>query len=141
MWPNRLDATVYECLNMKIAKKVYKMLKKKKNTSKEIIKCINADSELNVDVKMDKFIPEKTDFINNDLSTYNVGRNKVYKHGKKFYVVYVTEKLEIMPKELSETKGMVTSDYQQFLEKEWIKELSNKHKVKVYYDVLYSLGN
>ena len=44
-----------------------------------------------------------------------------------------------MPKELSETKGMVTSDYQQFLEKEWIKELSNKHKVKVYYDVLYSL--
>jgi len=141
MWPNRLDATVYECLNMKIAKKVYKMLKKKKNTSKEIIKCINADSELNVDVKMDKFIPEKSDFINNDLSTYNVGRNKVYKHGKKFYVVYVTEKLEIMPKELSETKGMVTSDYQQFLEKEWIKELSNKHKVKVYYDVLYSLGN
>ena len=117
------------------------MLKKKKNTSKEIIKCINADSELNVDVKMEKFIPEKTDFINNDLSTYNVGRNKAYTHGKKCYVVYVTEKLEIMPKELSETKGMVTSDYQQFLEKEWIKELSSKHTVKVYYDVLYSLGN
>jgi len=139
MWPTRMDATVYVCLNKKIAKKVYKMLKNKKNTSKEILNCINSDSELNLNVKMDKFDPKKTDFLEG-FSDSKIGRNKPYIFGKKHYVVMLHENLPIMSKKLSETKGIVTSDYQQYLEKEWLKELSSKHEVKVNYDVLYSLG-
>jgi peptidyl-prolyl cis-trans isomerase SurA len=34
-------------------------------------------------------------------------------------------------KTLLECKGIATSDYQEFLEKQWIKELRNKYSYKV----------
>ena len=89
---------------------------------------------------MDKFDPNKTDFLNSDLTSYKTGRNKPYLFGKKYYVVNLSEALPVMSKELSETKGIVTSDYQQYLEKEWLTELSKNHQIKINYDVLYSLG-
>lgn len=36
-----------------------------------------------------------------------------------------------MPKQLDEAKGLITSDYQNYLEKEWVKELRAKFPVKV----------
>jgi len=45
-----------------------------------------------------------------------------------------------MPKELSEIKGAVISDYQNHLETHWMKELVDKYPIKVYDDVLYNLG-
>jgi peptidyl-prolyl cis-trans isomerase SurA len=44
-----------------------------------------------------------------------------------------------MNKELSEAKGPVTSDYQNYLEKTWLEELTKKHRITLNYDVLYSL--
>jgi peptidyl-prolyl cis-trans isomerase SurA len=44
-----------------------------------------------------------------------------------------------MNKELSEAKGPVTSDYQNYLEKTWLDELAKKYRVTLNYDVLYSL--
>jgi peptidyl-prolyl cis-trans isomerase SurA len=46
-----------------------------------------------------------------------------------------------MPKELKEIKGAVISDYQNHLEKYWMKELVEKYPVKVYDNVLYNLGS
>ncbi len=39
-------------------------------------------------------------------------------------------------KELHETKGVVTADYQSFLEKQWIEELRKKYTVKINEEVL-----
>ena len=47
----------------------------------------------------------------------------------KFY--YVTGIVGPEPKTLKEAKGLVTSDYQSYLEKEWIKELRAKYPVTV----------
>ena len=44
--------------------------------------------------------------------------------------------MDPMPKLLSECKGLVTADYQKYLEEEWIKELRTKYVVKVNKDVL-----
>jgi peptidyl-prolyl cis-trans isomerase SurA len=45
-----------------------------------------------------------------------------------------------MKKEFSEAKGTATSDYQNFLEKNWLDSLTSKYKVKVNKKVLYNLG-
>ena len=37
----------------------------------------------------------------------------------------------ITPKTIDEAKGLITSDYQNYLEEEWIKELKAKYTVKV----------
>ena len=42
-------------------------------------------------------------------------------------------------KELSETKGKVISDYQDFLEKQWLDELKEKYQVRANAQVLHSL--
>jgi peptidyl-prolyl cis-trans isomerase SurA len=53
--------------------------------------------------------------------------------------VQVKEVLEPSPKSLIEAKGPITSDYQTWLEKEWIESLKAKYKVEVNKDVLYSI--
>ena len=138
MWPERLVATVYICANSSISEKVYKLLKKKKNTSEKIIEKINVDTELNLDVKMNKYVPNETDFLKG--RSLSEGRNEAFESGGKHYVVMVDEILPVMPKELSEIKGSVISDYQTYLEVSWLEELKNKYPISINYDVLYNLG-
>ena len=40
------------------------------------------------------------------------------------------------PKLLNEIKGLITSDYQNYLEQEWVKDLKSKYKVEVDKEVL-----
>ena len=59
-----------------------------------------------------------------------------------FFVVkfiFIYEVLEPEPKNLKEAKGIVTADYQNFLEEEWIKNLRNKYKIKVNEKVLETM--
>ena len=137
MWPKRLDATIYECNSQKNADLVYKLLKKKKNTSKEIIEKVNVQSELNLRVKMNKFDAEQITYLKG--KTFVQGRNKPYNFEDKFYVVFLNKELPIMKKEFNEAKGMVTSDYQNFMEQTWLEELEKKHKITFNFDLLYSL--
>ena len=137
LWPKRLDAEIYECNSEDNANLVYKMMKKKTNTSKEIIEKVNATSELNLKVKLNKFDPEQTQSLQG--RNYAVGKNKPYAFEGKFYVVKLNKELPIMRKEFSEARGAVTSDYQSFLEQTWLQELNSKYTVKVNYDVLYNL--
>ncbi|MFM7594746.1 MAG: peptidylprolyl isomerase [Flavobacteriales bacterium] len=138
MWPSRIEATVYECLNLSVANEVASMIVNDTVTSKHVIEKINKDTELNLKVKMNKFDPETTAFLKG--KSLNLGVNKAYEFEGKFYVVKVTNLLPIMKKEFSEAKGSATSDYQNFLEKNWLESLTSKYKVKVNKKVLYNLG-
>ena len=139
MWPDRLNATVYICGSAEVSEKVYKMLKKKKNNSKVILEEINADSELNLDVKMNKYVQSATPYMKG--KSFEIGRNMGYEFEEKFYVVKVDEKLPSMPKELSEIKGAVISDYQNHLEKYWMNELVEKYPITINEDVYESYGD
>jgi peptidyl-prolyl cis-trans isomerase SurA len=55
-------------------------------------------------------------------------------------VVKVNAELPVMRKEFNEAKGNATSDYQNYLEKNWLDSLQKKYKVKVNKKVLYNLG-
>jgi peptidyl-prolyl cis-trans isomerase SurA len=138
MWPDRIDATVYICASSDVSDKVFKMLKKKKNNSRVILEEVNEDSELNLDVKMNKYIQSSTGFLKG--KSFFKGRNEGYEFENKFYVIFVNEMLSEMPKELSEIKGAVISDYQNHLESYWMKELVEKYPITIYDEVLYNLG-
>ena len=99
---------------------------------------INGDSELNIRHRNGKFDLNKTAYLN-DKNLSN-GLNKSFEVDGKFYVVLVKEKLEPAQKEFAEAKGAITSDYQNFLEKNWLEELSKKHTIKVNEEELYSIG-
>jgi peptidyl-prolyl cis-trans isomerase SurA len=65
-----------------------------------------------------------------DLVKWEVGEHTVTDDNKHYFIIIK----EVQPprnKELSETKGAVISDYQQFLEKELIDELRAKYKVSI----------
>jgi len=60
-----------------------------------------------------------------------------YSTGPSFIYGY-----EIIPPELKalqEAKGLVTADYQTYLEEKWISELRTKYNVVIYEDVLSTL--
>lgn len=138
MWGNRVDAVVYECLNQKIADQVYKMIQNDTINSKHVLDVVNKDSELNLRVRTNKFDAEQTNFIKD--RNLNLGINKPFELDGKIYVVKVNEKLAPKNKEFNEAKGAATSDYQNYLEKEWLAELTKKHTIKIYDSVLYSIG-
>ncbi|OFY89922.1 MAG: hypothetical protein A3K10_16145 [Bacteroidetes bacterium RIFCSPLOWO2_12_FULL_31_6] len=51
-------------------------------------------------------------------------------------LVKIVNVIDSEPKKINEVKGLVTSDYQNFLEKEWVSELKAKYKVEVDKEVL-----
>jgi peptidyl-prolyl cis-trans isomerase SurA len=53
--------------------------------------------------------------------------------------VIINEMIAPEPKTLSEARGLITADYQNYLEVEWIKELKRKYTVKVNQNVLSGL--
>ncbi|MCO5260624.1 MAG: peptidylprolyl isomerase [Crocinitomicaceae bacterium] len=137
MWEKRFDVTAYELMSADNAKKVYK-LAKKKISSDSISHIINNNTELNLKVRTGKFEASKAPYLVNQ--PLKKGVNKPYVYDGKNYVIQLNEVIEPRSKEISEAKGLITSDYQTYLEKEWLNELEKKHKVVVYEDVLYSIG-
>lgn len=137
-WGKRYNAYVYECLNEDIAKKVAAMLKSDTISSRTVINAINKESELNLRVRTGKFEVESTPYLKgHDLKK---GVNPAYMFDGKYYIVKVDEILQPTAKTITEAKGAATSDYQNYLEKEWLAEIAKKHPIVIHEQVLYSLG-
>lgn len=137
-WGKRYNAYIYECSNEDISKKVAAMLKNDTISSRTVINTINKDSELNLRVRTGKFEVESTPYLKgHDLKK---GVNPAYVFDGKYYIVKVDEILEPTQKTMAEAKGAATSDYQTYLEKEWLTEIAKKHPIVIHEQVLYSLG-
>ena len=50
---------------------------------------------------------------------------------KKLMIVVTNKLMKPEPKSYTEAKGMVTADYQNFLEKDWIGSLKTKYPVNI----------
>ncbi|MFM1999885.1 MAG: hypothetical protein RL204_1832, partial [Bacteroidota bacterium] len=60
-------------------------------------------------------------------------------YNNQVVIVLVKNVVASTPKKLTESKGLVTSDYQTYLEEQWIKELRAKYKFTINQDVLHSI--
>jgi peptidyl-prolyl cis-trans isomerase SurA len=138
VWKERINATVYECLTQDIAQKTMMLVKIDSLSGKNITDKINADSELNLRIRTNKFEISETSFLKD--KAFKKGINPIYEQDGKFFIVKVDEVLPAGNKAFEEAKGAITADYQNYLEKIWLEELAKKHPIKVNNDVLYSLG-
>lgn len=126
-WKKRVKATIYDVID-EHHKDVLLELLDKNLTQLDIETKINEDNPLNAQVESgiyqlgDKEVLDKVKW---EKGNYTV------KHGDRIYYVMVEEVLEAAPKEFKEARGLVISDYQNYLESEWIKTLREKYPVEV----------
>jgi peptidyl-prolyl cis-trans isomerase SurA len=59
--------------------------------------------------------------------------------GDKWYWIVIHEIQPARLKELSETRGIVVADYQQYLEAEWLKELEGRYPLRLEQDIFNQL--
>lgn len=137
-WSERINADVYELFDANLVDSVNILLQSDSITPVQVVKSINTDSDLNVKHRKSKFEISKTAFLQD--RTFKLGVNEAYKIGEKYYIIVVNEMLPAGNKTFSEAKGAITSDYQNYLEKNWIEELRVKHAITINNDILYNLG-
>ena len=140
-WENRVDATVYSCIDLATAKKVKREIYKKHRnatTDAQILEKVNKVNALSLQVESDKFAKGANNHI--DAIDWKVGIAKdiVLKDGS-YILIDIHEVLASGTKELSETRGKVISDYQTELELNWIASLRAKYAVSINTEVLHSL--
>lgn len=134
LWDERAEVTSYKCANDKIAKEVRALLKKKK-TEKEIVETINKTSQLNVSSESITYLKGENKDVDANWKE-GVAATDIKDKDNKITVLVTNKLIGKTPKTLAEAKGMITADYQNYLEKEWLAYLKNKYTVKVNEDVL-----
>jgi peptidyl-prolyl cis-trans isomerase SurA len=135
-WSQRVDAVVFSAANEDVAKATKKMLKEGREIS-EIIEEINRPSQLNLKKESKKYEKGENEII--DEIAWESGISKNVVNNGRLSFVQVKEVLDATYKTLEDSKGIITSDYQEFLEKEWIEELRGKYQYKVNASVLEEL--
>jgi peptidyl-prolyl cis-trans isomerase SurA len=138
MWGERINLSIYTFEDENLLKKVISIARKraKKPISvlavqtslcgSDTIKCIQIE---------DKKLEKDDDSLNKEI-LWQKGYSLQQKAGDKMKVFWVNDIIPPEPKRLNETKGLVTADYQTYLEKEWIKSLRDKYEIVVHEDVL-----
>ncbi len=140
MWETRAEATVYKCANEKVAADVRKMLKdkaKKKYTTDDILKAINKDSQLNLNIESGKYSKGDNDIV--DKIEWKKGLSANNTIEKQIVFVDFENIAAPQNKTIQEAKGIITADYQNFLEKQWIASLRSKYQFTVDKDVLSTI--
>ena len=137
MWPERVNAVIYVANTPEVAANTRKLLKKKGITREELLKQINNDSQLNLTIREGKYAKGENDIV--DEIAWQKGLSTDIKKDGSVIFVDVKEVMPAQPKKLEECRGLVTSDYQAQLEKQWIETLKKKYTVEVNQEVLQSM--
>ncbi|TGE19817.1 peptidylprolyl isomerase [Hymenobacter elongatus] len=90
---------------------------------------LNEQNPLAVQVLQRSF-PKGDNKVVDELSDKGPGTYTVTKDGR-YYAVTINQVLPAGPKTLAEARGQATSDYQNYLEKQWITQLRDQYPVKL----------
>lgn len=129
LWKERVEAVIVSSADNAIAVRAKDLLSEGK-TPDEIKESLNTADKVNVLITKGVFENGQRELPSN--FEVKEGVSGVYSNEDEFSVVRVTEVFPIGVKDLEVIKGKVMSEYQNFLEKEWIKELRQKYKVEIH---------
>ncbi|NNC94608.1 MAG: hypothetical protein HKN92_03530 [Chitinophagales bacterium] len=138
MWKERAEVVKYECNDAETVKALRKIISKK--TPSEIVAKINKKNEGAVTMRTAKYEKGQDEEVDRMNWAPGLSGDIINSNGT-ITVIHIRNILPAGPKELHEAKGYVVSDYQEYLEKQWIEELRDKYPVKINNDVLNSLIN
>ncbi|MCK4699248.1 MAG: hypothetical protein KAT38_02900, partial [Bacteroidales bacterium] len=129
----QVDATIYTLRDNSRLKKLNRMVRKrkqKKYTDKDFnVKFNHFPDTNNLTITPGTYKPEENYII--DQVKWNPGKREYVGSDGKTHVVVIHKIITPEPKPLVEIRGLVTADYQDFLEKKWLKDLKNKYPVSV----------
>lgn len=138
MWDQRLDATLYTFTkasekSLSLARNVIS----KGITDNELLEMVNTDSTSVLSIDRRKFLKGDNALI--DEIDWKPGVSTETAIDEKVTMIMVHEVVNPEPKKLNEARGIITADYQNFLEQQWIKELRAKYPYEVNKEVLSSI--
>ncbi len=145
IWGSRINASIYTISAKNNTNDVLEAVKK---LADRISKRGYTEEEINDRIKtIEEKYPESQ--IKRSRSIYAKGMNKIidaleWESGSSgtlnyegsIAFVYFHNIVESVPKKLNETRGLVTADYQNYLEKEWIGKLREEYDINIDRDVL-----
>jgi len=138
MWAERVDATIFNLRNPDDVDRAIEIILQHDNAG-DVAKTLGIDS-----IKSVRIIPgiyEKGSNKYVDKVKWTTGLSSPLKSDNEAFVVLVRIN-EVKPaqhKKLKEAKGLVTSDYQTYLEKQWIENLKQKYPVNINQEILDKL--
>lgn len=145
MWPQRLDAVVIfakgENNLQKMVEDFRSALQKKCRNGCDGVTVQNILADVTARYSGNSFEIEdrlysKGDNWMVDQVKWKPGASEIIDEPDTKIVVWINKLIDSKPKKLDDIRGQVTADYQDNLEKEWIKALREKYPVKINQDVL-----
>jgi peptidyl-prolyl cis-trans isomerase SurA len=133
-WNKRGDLIIASCSDRDKAVLVKKYLEENK-TIDEIKKLINDGATIHV-LFTNGILEENHKRLPKSFVLSHDGVSEVFDELNNFVVVKVNKIIESTPMLLKETRGRVINDYQEELDKNWIKELRQKYPVRINKKVL-----
>jgi peptidyl-prolyl cis-trans isomerase SurA len=133
MWEQRLDATIYSISDPSKAQKVRNFIISGLGDD-AILKEINVDTAKILKIESGKYSRKENKYI--DLITWAPGLSSEVPGNPGVVVVNVKKVLAPEVKTLNEARGLITNDYQNYLEKIWVHYLRTKYTVTVNKNVL-----
>jgi len=137
-WDKRARVTIYSSDDEDKMKALRKMLKKsdiKNNEAVQMLcdtinpRCINFENGL--------YLKGENELV--DKTKWKIGVSKINEKDGTYKLVRVNEIVPEQLKEFDEATGLITSVYQNYLDKQWIAELREKYKIVINEDVLTSV--
>lgn len=141
MWGKRVSVNIYKAANEKMAKSARKLVAKrtKKNLSvDDVLTKVNKSSQLNLQSESGLFSKGDNEMVDKVEWAPGLSENIINEDGTVTFIEIVEVK-EPMPKSLTEARGLITADYQNFLEKRWVDILKSKYDVKINRDVFKTI--
>ena len=127
-WKKRFGVDILSSTDKSIIEKTMQLLKKGKSI--DVIKDkLNTEGKVNIMVKSGVF--EEDDAIMSSFQNVTKGVSTIVFKDNYYFILNVTDIKEAGPKLFTECKGKVMSDYQQFLESNWVNELKKEFEVKI----------
>lgn len=135
-WDKRVDAVVFSALDEKIASQTKKLINEGKSVS-DILAEVNKSSQLNLKSEGKKYLKGDHELV--DQVEWKKGLSKNIANNGRVSFVWIKEVLEPTYKTLEDSRGLITSDYQAYLESEWIKDLRSRYSFEVNQKTLNAL--
>jgi len=137
MWGDRVDATLITSTSEEAVDRARTMAKDGKS-GEEIIEAFANDSLVTINVVDKKYERTANEIIGHIRWEKGVSKIEKDDDGNSGFAI-IHQLIGPEPKDLSEARGLITADYQNYLEKEWIKQLRSKYPVTIHQVVLHEI--